>query len=421
MTTTKWEWVLLCLLLPVVLFVFSRHDRAASIHRVAASKESTESTPSRFPKRTIAQAPPIPARSLSVGLPEAGHWRGKPALADLNHDGRLDLVASIRRWNRSTPGEGLWVWLNDGHAGWTASIGGLRRDLGYGGTEVADIDHDGNLDIAFSGHDVTPSVFLGDGKGSFAAAPCDLGLTSMCSDVALGDLDGDGHQDLAALGFWPGEGGLWVYRGDGRGSFSRIAELLGPDHYGAQIQIVDLDGDQTPEIIAATDQGPRIWRRLGAGDFEAWPVPLEQGDIFGANLAVAAADLDGDGIKELLAGGMLFEGHSPLRLWRFDGANWSDWGSGLPDDEPFFDVVFAKLQESGPPRIVAAGKAGISVIDVTREGVFRRRGRIPGTEGAVHLGAGDVTGDGRDEIVSVGFNGVHVLALDSLECLEGDV
>ena len=42
------------------------------------------------------------------------------------------------------------VRLGDGAGGWTPALEGLRRDMGYGGSRVGDVNGDGSADIAFS-------------------------------------------------------------------------------------------------------------------------------------------------------------------------------------------------------------------------------------------------------------------------------
>ena len=76
----------------------------------------------------VPPAPSLSPRSLSAGLPTEGQWRGNPVLHDLDGDGHLDLVASIRRVDQSTPGEGIFVWRGDGLGDWTPWIDGLRRE-----------------------------------------------------------------------------------------------------------------------------------------------------------------------------------------------------------------------------------------------------------------------------------------------------
>ena len=72
--------------------------------------------------------PSVAFRSLSEGLPSSGHWRGNSLFADLDGDGHLDLFTALRRWDRSTPGEGLHVWRGDGAGKWTPAIDGLPRE-----------------------------------------------------------------------------------------------------------------------------------------------------------------------------------------------------------------------------------------------------------------------------------------------------
>src|SRR5438874_2740442 len=61
---------------------------------------------------------------------------------------------------------------------------------------IADVNKDGNPDILIAGGNL--SVFLGDGKGNFAAAngsPFPAGQNP--ADIATGDFNGDGNLDIA--------------------------------------------------------------------------------------------------------------------------------------------------------------------------------------------------------------------------------
>jgi hypothetical protein len=408
----KHEWVLLAVLALAAATGYrtldSRKGQCAQPAGVPAEESSLETVDPAAPP-----AKEIRPRSLSEGLPQIGQWRGKPVLCDLNGDGDLDLVSSIRRWDRSTPGEGLHVWIGDGAGGWRSSIDGLRRDMSYGGADVADVDGDGRLDIAFSGHDVAPHVFLAREQGTWLTTAEGIDMEYICSDVALGDVTGDGLVDLAVLGFYPKEGGLFLFAGNGRGGFTRTDELMPPAHYGAQVDFQDLDGDGSAEILAVTDRGPLVWRRTEEAKWELMEA-LAVPEIGGSDLAAATFDFEGDGAQELLVAGMSYEGHPPLRLFRLVEGAWQPYGS-LPEGEAFFDAVFARLDPSGPPCIVAAGKFGVNVIAMVAPGEFERRCRIAGTEGVVNVCAGDVNGDGLDEIVCVGFDGVRVLDISSPE------
>jgi hypothetical protein len=359
----------------------------------------------------------LSARQLSGGLPaDPGVWRGKPVLADLDGDGDLDLVASVRKWLEEITGfreNGLFVWLGDGKGNWDLSIEGLPRDMGYGGSAVLDVNGDGHLDIAFSGHDIWPKVFLGDGKGKWTESSEGLFNEGTTIDVALGDLDGDGDAELASLAFFAKGGGVKVFELNELGNWNMLAELMPEDVYGSQVKILDIDGpdgDGLPEVIATTELGPKVWS-LRDGEFVDRSAGLPQPDLGGTDMGLDALDLDGDGLAELLVSGAFYEGHLPVRLFRWDGEAWTQWGTGFAEDEAFFDAEFAELDGREGPEVVLGGKWGIRVYTMKEPGVFEELGRVEETHGVMHVTAGDVDKDGVDEIVYCGHHGIQVLDL----------
>jgi hypothetical protein len=416
--TARLEWLIVLLLAVcaavVLYFVSARRAEALVEAELSNPEVPLETSAEEVPD--VLQLPSHPIlhhRSLSQGLREEGHWRGKPAVGDFNGDGALDIVVSIRRWDRSQVGEGLYVYLNEGDGRWAAANEGLRRDMGYGGAAVADVNGDGNLDIAFSGHDVSPHVFMGDGQGHWHAPDTQPEVGYMCSDVALGDVDRDGLVDFVTLGFWPREGGLTVFRGNGLGGWTSMADLLPDYQCGGQVHVHDMDGDTWNEIISATHKGPRVWR-FDAGQWQELSEGLPTPEVGGSDLGIAAYDFDQDGMQELVVAGMIYETHRPLVIYRYDGERWAEWGEGLPVGEAFFDVTLANLDGIAPPELVAAGKGGVVVCSMVEPGVFEVRGRLENSLGVIHLTAGDVNGDELDELVCVGFGGVQVLAPENL-------
>jgi hypothetical protein len=388
-----------------------------------AAQQDTAMHKSVAPLRDNARV--LATKNLGAGLPVRGQWRGHPALADLDGDGHLDLVASVRRYERDEPGDGIWVWRGDGAGHWQPQIEGLRRDMGYGGAEVGDIDGDGKPDVAFSGHDVPPHVFMNNlvrgGGGSWVANNSGIDCNVMCLDVALGDIDGDGSQDLACVGLMPKQGGLYVYRGDGHGGFSRLFEVLSTSHYGADVRIVDLNGDKRGELIAATDTGCRVWRLDASGELVDIGQGLSRPAFGGVELALLPVELDGTPGLELVAAGLGYSGYPSLRIYRRHGETWQAWGTGLPDDLPWYDVTALRVSGDGQPRLVAAGKVGVYVIEVSRAGACTVVGKLADTKETLNIAAGDIDGDGSDDVAYVDFNGVAVVQIVELSKREEKV
>lgn len=117
-------------------------------------------------------------------------------------------------------------------------------------------------------------------------------------DVAVGDLDGDGEDEIVT-GAGPGGGPhvrIFTSHGDVAGGFFPFDEDL---RGGVDVTVGDLDGDGIHEIIAGGGRGPvtavRILRKDGSVISEFLPF----GASYRGGALVRAVDIDGDGIHEI--------------------------------------------------------------------------------------------------------------------------
>lgn len=223
-------------------------------------------------------------------------WKSTPVLVDINEDGFLDLIAYSRL------GSGARVWLGDGKGNWTPASEGLGMDFSCGGgVAVGDVNKDGHLDLAIADHCQGVFVYLGDGRGSWKASTreltpaiakqVDLSVEGEnpfigAEDLALGDVDEDGFLDLVVAASF--EGGLSVYLGDGSGKTWKESVSDG------------LPSGEDPE---ADDPERGGWANQ-----------------------VRLYDIDGDGHLDILA-----SYYAGPRVWRGDGkGRWSAYSEGLP-------------------------------------------------------------------------------------------
>jgi IPT/TIG domain/FG-GAP-like repeat len=130
---------------------------------------------------------------------------------------------------------------------------------------IGDLDKDGISDIVtanpagFFNPTNHVAVFLGHGDGSFDET--DFPTTVGGSGLAIRDLNGDRHPDVAVVG----AGGLDVLPGKAKGRLLapvNIAVPSGPDYYGAAISVedspADLNGDGITDLVVGNGGGITI-------------------------------------------------------------------------------------------------------------------------------------------------------------------
>ncbi|HEX4823989.1 MAG TPA: FG-GAP-like repeat-containing protein [Candidatus Polarisedimenticolaceae bacterium] len=320
---------------------------------------------------------------------------------DVNADGFDDVFA------------GAWQWD-------TATLVDAGRVLGFYGSA--------------SGLSTTPS-WTEDGSGGLFG----------CSVAGVGDTNGDGFADIAigASSFtssFSGEGRVYIYRGSSTGLGSAAAQTLNGGSVSAGLgssvaPAGDVNGDGFADVAASapgfTSGGLanagqiRVFQGSpsGIGTTPSWTFTGDQAnDALGA--VFAAGDVNGDGYGDLIVGaasydhGQTDEGRAWLFLGSGDGPSttslaalhgadttqtenfgWSVASAGDVNADGFTDIIVGDPQyggaDLGAAFIFLGTATGPSTVPATTLDGFQFHGGF----GDSVAGAGDVNGDGYDDVI----------------------
>lgn len=413
---------------------------------------------------TFSLLPPTAAVTTSTGGP------GFIAAADLNGDGRLDIVFGF---TASYPGNQIFVQLGNGDGTFQspAAINARLNSPAMGENQIAigDVNQDGIPDIVTAGG----TILFGDGKGAF---PSERDYAwSATGSVSLADVDGDGKIDIIAGNgnsqFISGSSSyptMTVMFGSGGGAFTgapiSISEPPAPVETYQAIRSADFNGDGFPDLAFTDFEGDYMDILKGSAngvftrtfhysfaDSRTPPVSLAIADfnrdgkqdvavlsgianngltqsgieIFLGNgdgtleqptsfsleapnpAFIAAGDFNGDGIADLAA---TTQGGVWVWLGKGDGTFSAPWSYSFPN-ATLPSLVIGDFNRDGRLDIAVANPAAqsIAILLGKGDGTF-----IPGVA-APAASTSSLTGAavGPDLLVTADFNGDGVLDLAS--------
>jgi hypothetical protein len=254
-----------------------------------------------------------------VTFDSGGYQANSVVVADVNRDGKLDLVvvncgSCYGPPDITHPGS-VVVMLGNGDGTFQAAVSYSSGGPLPLSVVVADVNRDARLDLLVineckqnSIDCSTVGVLLGTGDGTFQPAVTYASSGYFSVKLAVADVNADGHPDLLVANECVDAnctgGSAGVLLGNGDGTFQGVVTYPSGGLYASAVTVADIDGDGKPDLLVANlfDSSFRnglVGLLMGNGDGTFKPVVTYPSGGYGAGL-VLTVDVNGDGKPDLL-------------------------------------------------------------------------------------------------------------------------
>ena len=249
------------------------------------------------------------------------------------------------------------------------------------------------------------------------------------STIQLADIDGDGSDELLARGpngitvdSWDASLGLWASV-PGTGPFGDDAGWTKAQYYST-IQTADIDGDGAAEMIGRSSVGVETYKWNDSAWTQIGSASPDWGDSTGWNqekyyATIQLADIDGDGSSELLA-----RAASGIETYKWAGSDWTlidsknpAWsdGEGWKDQRFYSTIQTGDINGDGKAELLARGAGGMDAYEWNGSSWKLMKASSPkwsDTENWGHepyystIQTGDINGDGKAELLARSATGM---------------
>lgn len=275
-------------------------------------------------------------------------------LVDLDGDGDLDVVIS-----NDAP-DPKRVYLNDGHGTFTEGSTFGMPEWEMRNAAVADLNGDGRPDIVVavrSGNKGGPNyICLNRGGGRFDA-DCIPFSQASTTTITPSDFNRDGYVDLIVPHRDAGQS--YVYINDGKAAFPRRI-AFGPGNASIRVSAAaDFNGDGFTDVaVVDEDTGPAIYLQQADGTIGV-RMPLGDGKL--RPYALAVADVNRDGRPDIIVGNVdapsavfFNQGNAAFQSVRFGDSKGTVYGIDVADanEDGVMDIAVAR---SDAPNVLYLG------------------------------------------------------------------
>jgi len=269
----------------------------------------------------------------------------------------------------------------------------LKTGVRYRVLVIGVADKYGNLSSASWNFTADPGRF---------AAPVSLITTAPVTATAIGDIDGDGRNDVVmATGFTfgnPDNLTLFVFRQLADGSYGLPQRYPTHAEFNSEIRslaVVDLDGSGRNAIVAGiSGRAIEIYRRQNDGSLASSQIINTT-----ASWAVRVLDINGDGRPDIV--GRPLSGNA-IQIWRQSPVGIFDNPIAVPlNIGAGGELAVGDINGDGRPDIVVPSGQTIAILRQLPEGSFGSASYldVPDVFSARGVVIGDINGDGRNDIV----------------------